>query len=102
MTKSLYRVSRVMVTIRRNKFGGFCFLASTFKVNELKTSPRFYTSSLPTFHILSINIVRSFVLVLSPKDGTRARARLIRVLHYEHEHHFIEHEYRREILPPGK
>ena len=25
------------------------------------------------------------MLELSPKDGTRARARLIRVLHYEHE-----------------
>ena len=43
MTKSLYRFSRVMVMIRRNEFGGFRFLASIFKVNELKASPRFYT-----------------------------------------------------------
>jgi len=42
-------ISRVMVTIRRSKFGGFRLLASISKVNESKTSPRFYTSSLPTF-----------------------------------------------------
>ena len=57
------------------------------KPNDPQNKP----SSLPAFRILSINIIRSFVLVLSPKDGTRAR--LVRVLYYEHEHHFIEHEH---------
>ena len=33
------------------------------------------------------------MLVLSPKDGTRARNRSLRVLDYEHEYHFIEHEW---------
>ena len=42
------------------------------------------------------------MLVLSPKDGTRARARLIRVLHDEHEHHFIEHEHELNAKEVGK
>ena len=42
------------------------------------------------------------MLVLSPKDGTRARARLVRVLHYEHEHHFIEHEHESNAKVVGK
>jgi len=47
-------LSRVMVTIRRSKFGGFRLLVSISKVNESKTSPRFYTSSLHTFRDLRI------------------------------------------------
>ena len=34
-----------------------------------------------------------FVLVLSPKDGARARNRSVRLFDDEHEHHFIEHEH---------
>ena len=66
------------------------------------TLPRAIASSLPTFRILAINIVRSFVLVLSPKDGTRARDRSVRVLDCEHEHHFIEHEHETNPKDVGK
>ena len=51
-----------------------------------------------------------FVLVLSPKDGARARNRSICEFDYEHEHHFIEHEHEftlkdvgnSEALLPGR
>ena len=68
------------------------------KPNDPQNKP----SSLPAFRILSINIIRSFVLVLSPKDGTRARARSVRVFDYEHEHHFIEHEHESNAKDVGK
>ena len=42
------------------------------------------------------------MLVLSPKDGARARARSVRVLDYEHEHHFIEHEHESDTKDVGK
>ena len=40
--------------------------------------------------------------MLSPKGGTRARARSVRVLDYEHEHHFIEHEHESDTKDVGK
>ena len=42
------------------------------------------------------------MLVLSPKGGTRARDRSVRVLDYEHEHHFIEHEHESNAKDVGK
>ena len=43
-----------------------------------------------------------FVLVLSPKDGARARNRSICRFDYEHEHHFIEHEHEFKLKDVGK
>ena len=43
-----------------------------------------------------------FVLVLSPKDGARARNRSICEFDYEHEHHFIEHEHEFKLKDVGK
>ena len=42
-----------------------------------------------------------FVLVLSPKDGARARNRSICEFDYEHEHHFIEHEHEFKLKDVG-
>ena len=41
------------------------------------------------------------MLVLSPKEGARARNRTVGRLDYEHEHHFIEHEHGQETRNVG-
>ena len=43
-----------------------------------------------------------FVLVLSPRDGARARNRSICEFDYEHEHHFIEHEHEFKLKDVSK
>ena len=39
-----------------------------------------------------------FVLVLSPKDGARARS----ICEFDYEHHFIEHEHEFKLKDVGK
>ncbi len=48
------------------------------------------TLSLPTFQGIENQDSLLFVLVISPKDGARARNRLGLRFDYEHEHHFIK------------
>ena len=57
------------------------------------SNPEALSSSKPTIADLEIKIPKISALVLSPKDGARARNRSLRVFDYEHEHHFIEHEH---------
>ena len=58
-------------------------------------------SELPTFRFKNVLDYMFFVLVLSPKDGARARNRSICEFDYEHEHHFIEHDHEFKLKDVG-
>ena len=58
-------------------------------------------TELPTFRFKNVLDYMFFVLVLSPKDGARARNRSICEFDYEHEHHFIEHEHEFKLKDVG-
>ena len=68
----------------------------------LLTYPSLTRSELPTFRFKNVLDYMFFVLVLSPKDGARARNRSICEFDYEHEHHFIEHEHEFKLKDVGK
>ena len=63
--------------------------------------PSLTRSELPTFRFKNVLDYMFFVLVLSPKDGARARNRSICEFHSEHEHHFIEHEHEFKLKDVG-
>ena len=67
-----------------------------------RKNPSLTNSSLPTFRLKNVFDSMFFVLVLSPKDGARARNRSICRFDYEHEHHFIEHEHEFKLKDVGK
>ena len=68
----------------------------------MSNTPGIEPSSLPTFRFKNDFDSMFFVLVLSPKDGARARNRSIWEFDYEHEHHFIEHEHEFKLKDAGK